>query len=72
MASVSSPTIRARNAKYQANAIKRGQVKNSKSVDKTLAKKSPVNPYLVGFLLVVLCGGAFFEVLRLFGATVDI
>jgi len=58
-------------AKYQANVTKRGHVKGSTSSDKKVAKKSSVNPYLVGFLLVVLCGGAFFEVLRLFGAGVD-
>ncbi|KAG0036886.1 hypothetical protein BGZ82_003509 [Podila clonocystis] len=71
MTTATSPVIRARNAKYQANVTKRGHVKGSTSVDKKVAKKSPVNPYLVGFLLVVLCGGTFFEVLRLFGARVD-
>ncbi|KAF9338015.1 hypothetical protein CPB97_010246 [Podila verticillata] len=71
MTTATSPVIRARNAKYQANVTKRGHVKGSTSADKKVAKKSPVNPYLVGFLLVVLCGGAFFEVLRLFGAGAD-
>ncbi|KAF9357936.1 hypothetical protein BGX26_002786 [Mortierella sp. AD094] len=70
MTTATSPIIRARNAKYQANVTKRGHVKTSTQSEK-VAKKAPVNPYLVGFLLVVLCGGAIFEVLRLFGANVD-
>ncbi|KAF9159056.1 hypothetical protein BGX20_003120, partial [Mortierella sp. AD010] len=66
MTSQTPPTIRKRNAKYQANVTKRGHV--STQSEKKVAK-APVNPYLVGFLLVVLCGGAIFEVLRLFGAS---
>ncbi|KAF8949614.1 hypothetical protein BGZ46_005041 [Entomortierella lignicola] len=71
MSTGTSPVIRARNAKYQANVTKRGHVKTSTLSEKKVAKKAPVSPYLVGFLLVVLCGGAIFEVLRLFGAPVN-
>ncbi|KAF9429113.1 hypothetical protein BGZ76_001800, partial [Entomortierella beljakovae] len=67
MAAVSSPVIRARNAKYQANVTKRGNVKTTTLAEKKQVKPT-ASPYLVGFLLVALCGGAFFEVLRLFGA----
>ncbi|ORY94312.1 hypothetical protein BCR41DRAFT_365387, partial [Lobosporangium transversale] len=60
MTTATPPAIRVRNAKYQANVTKRGQVKSSTQAEKKAAKKSVVNPYLVAFLLVVLCGGAFF------------
>ncbi|KAG0261171.1 hypothetical protein BG011_001277 [Mortierella polycephala] len=74
MTTATSPVIRARNAKYQANVTKRGQAKISSThaAEKKVAKRPSLNPYLVGFLIVVLCGGATFEVLRLFGATVGI
>ncbi|KAG0212080.1 hypothetical protein BGX28_006841 [Mortierella sp. GBA30] len=70
MTTATSPVIRARNAKYQANVTKRGNTKISPHTDKATRKPS-VNPYLVGFLLIVLCGGAIFEILRLFGASFD-
>jgi len=53
-------------AKYQANVTKRGQTKTSSYAEKKVAKKSSANPMLVGCLLLMLCGGAIFEVLRLF------
>ncbi|KAG0049598.1 hypothetical protein BGZ83_005555 [Gryganskiella cystojenkinii] len=75
MATASSPVIRARNAKYQANVTKRGHVKAAAekaagSSSSTKSKASPVSPVLVGFLAVLLCGGALVEILRLFGAGV--
>ncbi|KAF9957124.1 hypothetical protein BGZ70_009618 [Mortierella alpina] len=69
MTTAASPVIRARNAKYQTNVTKRGLTKASHA-DKGF-KKSSISPYLVGFLIVVLCGGAIFEILRLFGASVE-
>ncbi|CAO3574109.1 unnamed protein product [Mortierella alpina] len=69
MTTATSPVIRARNAKYQANVTKRGLAKTAHA-DKG-SKKSSINPYLVGFLIVVLCGGAILEILRLFGASVE-
>ncbi|KAF9096230.1 hypothetical protein BGX27_001145 [Mortierella sp. AM989] len=66
MSTGTSPVIRARNAKYQANVTKRGHVKTQS--EKKVTKKAPSSPFLVGFLLIVLCGGAIFEVIRLFGA----
>ncbi|KAF9574622.1 hypothetical protein EC968_006037 [Mortierella alpina] len=69
MTTAASPVIRARNAKYQANVTKRGHVKTAHA-DKG-SKKPRINPYLLGLLIVVLCGGAIFEILRLFGASVD-
>ncbi|KAG0357718.1 stress-associated endoplasmic reticulum protein [Gamsiella multidivaricata] len=71
MATATSPVIRARNAKYQANVTKRGHVKPSSQSEKKVGKKAPVSPYMVGLLLIVMCGGAIFEVLRLFGAKVE-
>jgi hypothetical protein len=55
-------------AKYQANVTKRGHVKTATQSEKST--KPSVSPYLVGFLLAMLCGGAIFEVLRLFGASI--
>ncbi|KAF9923939.1 hypothetical protein FBU30_006009 [Linnemannia zychae] len=69
MAPATSPVIRARNAKYQANVTKRGHTKSSHT--EKVAKKPAVNPMLVGFILLMLCGGAIFEVLRLFGASTE-
>ncbi|KAF8937116.1 hypothetical protein EDD21DRAFT_419742 [Dissophora ornata] len=71
MTTATSPVIRARNAKYQANVTKRGHVKVPSQAEKKVAKKPAVNPYLVGFLIVALCGGAIFEVLKLFGVDSD-
>ncbi|KAF9901427.1 hypothetical protein EC991_006180 [Linnemannia zychae] len=67
MATSTSPVIRARNAKYQANVTKRGQTKISAHAEKKAAKKPVANPMLVACILLMLCGGAIFEVLRLFG-----
>ncbi|KAF9935183.1 hypothetical protein BGZ75_010066 [Mortierella antarctica] len=69
MTTATSPVMRARNAKYQANVTKRGHTKIAHA-DKG-SKKPSINPYLLGFLIVVLGGGAIFEILRLFGASVD-
>ncbi|KAG0212648.1 hypothetical protein BGX33_003430 [Mortierella sp. NVP41] len=71
MSTSTSPVIRARNAKYQANVTKRGQTKTSAYAEKKVAKKPAANPMLVGCLLLMLCGGAIFEILRLFGAGDD-
>lgn len=71
MATSTSPVIRARNAKYQANVTKRGQTKTSAHAEKKVAKKPTVSPMLVGCILLMLCGGAIFEVLRLFGASTE-
>ncbi|GJJ71998.1 hypothetical protein EMPS_04355 [Entomortierella parvispora] len=74
MATASSPVMRARNAKYQANVTKRGHTKgasdksHSSSSSTTKSKSSAVSPALAGFLVVLLCGGAIVEILRLFGA----
>ncbi|KAF9539837.1 hypothetical protein EC957_004930 [Mortierella hygrophila] len=71
MATSTSPVIRARNAKYQANVTKRGQTKTSAYAEKKIAKKPTASPMLVGCVLLMLCGGAIFEVLRLFGANTE-
>ncbi|KAF9316978.1 hypothetical protein BG003_001360 [Podila horticola] len=75
MTGASSPTIRARNAKYQSS--KRPGPKRSTSSSSSVsshpykAAKPLLSPYVVGFFLVILSGGAFFQVLRLFGLSVD-
>ncbi|KAF9355689.1 hypothetical protein BGX34_010300 [Mortierella sp. NVP85] len=70
MTTATSPTIRARNAKYQANVTKRGHVKTSTQAEKK-ASKPAISPYLVAFLLIILFGGAVFEILRLLGVNLD-
>ncbi|KAI8353861.1 hypothetical protein B0O80DRAFT_498706 [Mortierella sp. GBAus27b] len=66
MAGASSPTIRSRNAKYQSKGTlgRRGSSSSSAAERRT---KPAINPYLVGFLLLMMSGGAIFQVLRLFG-----
>ncbi|KAF9581458.1 hypothetical protein BGW38_001508 [Lunasporangiospora selenospora] len=65
----SSPVIRARNAKYQSNVTKRGNVKSVIAEKRAAAAQKPaVSPYLVFFFIAILGGGAVFELLRLFGA----
>ncbi|KAG0035874.1 hypothetical protein BGZ82_005007 [Podila clonocystis] len=81
MTGVSSPTIRTRNGKLHPKALKSkyqpskrpGPRRSSSSVSShsNKAAKPLLSPYVVGFFLVILSGGAFFQVLRLFGLGVD-
>ncbi|KAF9433010.1 hypothetical protein BGZ76_010009 [Entomortierella beljakovae] len=63
----STPVIRARNAQYQSSVGRRG----SAHVDRKTMKPS-VNPYIVGFILVMLSGSAIFQVLKLAGIVGDV
>ncbi|KAF9306477.1 hypothetical protein BGZ74_005633 [Mortierella antarctica] len=86
MTGASSPTIRARigklhpkdsgvYSKYQSNNRPgpRRSSSSSSSVTSHSNKtaKPLMSPYVVGCILVILSGGAFFQVLRLFGLGVD-
>ncbi|KAF9100823.1 hypothetical protein BGX27_000232, partial [Mortierella sp. AM989] len=46
-----------------------GQTRRTISKNKT--SKPAVNPYIVGFLLIMMSGGAIFQVLKLVGFAVD-
>ncbi|KAF8929608.1 hypothetical protein BGZ47_000967 [Haplosporangium gracile] len=66
-----SPTIRARNAKRRPSGA---SAKTSSSPPKPITSyadrkviKPTVNPYLTGFILVMMSGGAILQVLRVFG-----
>ncbi|KAF9391285.1 hypothetical protein CPC16_004458 [Podila verticillata] len=75
MTGATSPIIRARNAKYQSS--KRPGPKRSTASSSSLSSHSNkvakplLSPYVVGFFLVILSGGALFQVLKLFGLGVD-
>ncbi|KAG0028337.1 hypothetical protein BGZ81_004821 [Podila clonocystis] len=79
MTGVSSPTIRTRNGKLHSKALeyisnkRPGPRRSSSSVSSHSNKvtKPSLSPYVVGFFLVIMSGGAFFQVLRLFGLGVD-
>ncbi|KAF9564337.1 hypothetical protein EC968_004577 [Mortierella alpina] len=68
MAGSTSPVIRARNAKYQAGRRAPGRSSSSSSsyADRK-ATKTPTNPYVVAILVIMLSGGAIFQILKLFG-----
>ncbi|KAK3808858.1 MAG: hypothetical protein JOS17DRAFT_822425 [Linnemannia elongata] len=71
MANTTSPTIRARNAKRKpsgASAKTSGGPPQPVTAyaDRKVAKPT-VNPYLTGFILVMMSGGAIMQVLKLFG-----
>ncbi|GJJ77300.1 hypothetical protein EMPS_09659 [Entomortierella parvispora] len=82
MAGAASPTLSARNAKFQSGPGKRRSSvpvpaaasgplvdrKGSSRISSKYSSKGAVNPYVVIFLLVVMSGGAIFQVLKLFGA----
>ncbi|KAF9121054.1 hypothetical protein BGW39_010892 [Mortierella sp. 14UC] len=74
MANTTSPTIRARNAKRKPSGLSASskaaggpRLPVTPYADRKLGKKSTVNPYLAGFLLVMLSGGALMQMLKLFG-----
>ncbi|KAG0079407.1 hypothetical protein BGZ93_003142 [Podila epicladia] len=86
MTGATSPTIRARigklhrkasgaNSKYKSvnRPGPRRSTSSSSSVSSHSNKtaKRLLSPYVVGVFLVILSGGAFFQVLRLFGLGVD-
>ncbi|KAG0257900.1 hypothetical protein DFQ27_004898 [Actinomortierella ambigua] len=64
MTSATSPTIRARNAKYQGNVTKRG-TGTTKKTSATTTKAPAIDPRVAYFLLVLMSGGAIFQVLYL-------
>ncbi|KAF9403938.1 hypothetical protein BGZ94_004448 [Podila epigama] len=72
-----SPTLRARNAKYLSNR-RPGPKRSTSSLPSSshsnkVAKATgpPISPYVVCFFLFMLSGGAIFQVLKLFGVSVD-
>ncbi|KAF9971602.1 hypothetical protein BGZ73_005426 [Actinomortierella ambigua] len=65
MTNATSPTIRARNAKYQGNVTKRGTAATKKT-SSAAAKQPAINPRAAYFLLALMCGGAVFQILYLF------
>ncbi|KAG0373974.1 hypothetical protein BGX24_011013 [Mortierella sp. AD032] len=73
MVSATSPTIRARNAKRKpaglsaAGKAAGGPPSPVTSYADRKATKPIINPYLTGFLLLMLSGGAIFQVLKLIG-----
>ncbi|KAF9348154.1 hypothetical protein BGX26_000417, partial [Mortierella sp. AD094] len=67
MTTSATPVIRARNAQYQSGQAKRSISKRSSS----RTSKPSINLYLAGFLLLMLSGGAIFQVLKLAGLRVD-
>ncbi|KAF9380729.1 hypothetical protein CPB97_008171 [Podila verticillata] len=74
MTGATSPIIRARNAKYQSSkrpGPRRSTSSSSLSSHSNKVAKPLLNPYVVGFFLVILSGGAFFQVLKLFGLGAD-
>ncbi|KAG0241945.1 hypothetical protein BGW41_005110 [Actinomortierella wolfii] len=64
MASATSPTIRARNAKYQGNVTKRGTAATKKP--SSSATKPTGNTRAAYFMLALLFGGVFFQILFIF------
>ncbi|KAF9281951.1 hypothetical protein BGZ68_006299 [Mortierella alpina] len=67
MAGSTSPVIRARNAKYQAGRRPLGRSSSSSSYADRKATKPAANPYVVAILVIMLSGGAIFQILKLFG-----
>ncbi|KAF9108491.1 hypothetical protein BGX29_011747 [Mortierella sp. GBA35] len=77
MAGTTSPTIRAHNAKCRpsgggASASAGGPPSPVTAYADRKVTKPIVNPYLTGFLLVMLSGGAILQVLRLLASALMI
>ncbi|KAF9190748.1 hypothetical protein BGZ51_008263 [Haplosporangium sp. Z 767] len=69
MAGATSPVILARNAaKHQTKrSTRRNSTPSTSSHSKRKAVKPAVHSYVVGALLVLISGGAIFQILKLFG-----
>ncbi|KAI1320792.1 hypothetical protein EDD11_009749 [Mortierella claussenii] len=69
MAGITSPVIRARNVQYQTGQAKRvpGRRSSTSSSAARRAGKTVTHPYFIAFLLIVLSGGAIFQILKLLG-----
>ncbi|KAF9895653.1 hypothetical protein BX616_009144 [Lobosporangium transversale] len=67
-----SPIIRARNAQYRNNQIKRIISKNPSTtikLSRTERRRAKLTQrtYMIAILLIMMSGGAIFEILKLFG-----
>ncbi|KAG0265607.1 hypothetical protein BG011_004398 [Mortierella polycephala] len=73
MTGATSPILRARNAKFQTKRFTQRNLTPSTSSHSDQKMVKPViHPYMFGALLVLMSGGAIFQILKMFGLGAEV